>query len=76
VLRTSSPPATSHVDQRGRYTPDQAIDGPMGAGAEAGSWDPPAGEEEQPLLCLSGVNPSGDVCTPPEAHPRNVEPPT
>lgn len=76
VLRTSSPPATSHVDQRGRYTPDQEIDGPMGAGAEAGSWDPPTGQEEQPLLCLSGVTPNSDVCTPPEAHPRKVEQPT
>lgn len=74
-LRTSSSPATRHVDQRGRYTPDQTIEGPMGAGAEAGRWDPPTGKEEQPLLCVSGVNPKGDVCTPPEAHPRNVQPP-
>lgn len=62
------------VDQGSQYKPEHAVEGPLGTGAETGTWDPPPDEEEQPLVCVSGVSPHGDVCTPPEAHPRNLEP--
>lgn len=71
---SSRPGGGPYADQRGQYRPDHSVEGPLGTGAESGTWEPPAGNEEQPLVCLSGVSPNGDVCTPPEAHPRNLEP--
>lgn len=65
--RTGEPP-----DRRGQYKADHVIDGPIGTGAQTGTWTPPHGEDVQPLICLSGVSPDGDLCTPEEAHPRTL----
>lgn len=71
----SSRPGGEHpANQAGQYKPERAVGGPLGTGAETGTWDPPPGDEAQPLVCVSGLSPHGDVCTPSEAHPRNLGP--
>ena len=76
VPATSAAAGREPVYRRGQYKPEYAVDGPMGTGAETGRWDPPEGDGAQPLVCISGVSPTGDVCTPADAHPRNAKPPT
>lgn len=75
VIAPSPPGLPDSMDGRGSYKPEVVIQGPAGTGGQAGAWEPPAGSPEQPLVCISGVSPSGDLCTPAEVHPRTFERP-